>query len=316
MSNQKRNSFDIPILFIIFNRLETTKRVFESIRSIKPNRLYIASDGPRINKPDDVAKCNSVIEYINNNLDWVCEVKWLKRTENLGCGLAVSSAISWFFNHEEMGIILEDDCLPHPFFFSFSREMLITYKENSHISHINGYNCQNNIKRGNYSYYFSKYFHVWGWATWSRAWKHYSYTLPHYDSFKKENILLNLFENTYIKEHWLYNFNQIKNNNINTWDYQWVYINFIQDNLAITPNFNLIENIGMSTESTHVFSKTTQFSVYSNDIPNVILHPLFILQNREADKYTYKFHVGINLFYKFKFILKSILRKFKLWEAI
>ncbi len=307
-------NYDIPILFIVFNRLETTRIVFDTIKNIKPNRLYIASDGPRRNIIDDNIKCNSVIGYIENNINWQCDVKWLKRKENLGCGLAVSSAINWFFDHEEMGIILEDDCVPHPFFFIFCQELLIKYKNNSHISHINGFNCQNNIKRGNYSYYFSKYFHVWGWATWRRAWKNYSYNLKNYNDFVKERVLYTIYEDPYIEEHWLYNFNQIVFNTINTWDYQWVYSNLILDSLAITPNFNLVQNIGMNTDSTHKFSKKAKPILFSENIPNHLVHPYFIVFNKTADIYTYKHHVGIRSFFKIKYFLKSILRKINLWK--
>jgi hypothetical protein len=312
----KNTSFDIPILFIVFNRLETTKRVFNSIRNIKPRQLFIAADGPRPNKPTDIEKCNSVIEYIANNIDWPCNVNWLKRNENYGCGLAVSSAITWFFDNVEMGIILEDDCLPHQYFFSFCQELLIKYKDNSHITHINGYNCQNGIKRGNYSYYFSKYFHVWGWASWRRAWQNYSYNLKYYDLFLKENVLKRIYNNPYIKEHWLYNFNQIIKKNINTWDYQWVYTNIIMDGIAITPNFNLIENIGMDTESTHNFSGNIHSSSHTKVYIERLDHPYFILIDNNADNYTYKYHVGINFIFKFKYIIKKFLRSFNLWRKI
>ena len=122
------NHFDIPILFLVFNRPETTKKVFNVIKGIKPTQLYIAADGPREGNTSDHKKCAEVINFLEESLDWPCSVQWLKRNMNLGCGPAVSSAISWFFENVDMGIILEDDCLPHPFFFQFCKELLIKYK--------------------------------------------------------------------------------------------------------------------------------------------------------------------------------------------
>ncbi len=161
--------FQTPILFLIFNRPDTTKRVFESISRVKPTKLYIAADGARKNKVGEVLLCQetrNIIELI----DWECEIKTLFRTENLGCKIAVSSAIDWFFENEEQGIILEDDCLPHPSFFGYCETLLNYYKDDLRIGHIGGDNFQKGKKRGEGSYYFSQYYFIWGWAIWKLAW--------------------------------------------------------------------------------------------------------------------------------------------------
>lgn len=152
------------VLFLVFNRPETTKTVFEAIRKAKPKRLYIAADGPRKHREGENEKVSSVRQIVTY-VDWPCDVKTLFRDENLGCKSAVSGAITWFFNHEEEGIILEDDCLPHPDFFPFCESLLKRYANDERIWVITGNNFQNGIQRGEASYYFSRYNHVWGWAS-------------------------------------------------------------------------------------------------------------------------------------------------------
>jgi GT2 family glycosyltransferase len=167
-----KNSLETAILILLFNRPETTIRVFDKISQIKPQRLYIASDGPRKNFDGEKEKVKKVRE-IATRVDWPCEVKTLFRNENLGCKKGVSSAITWFFEQEEQGIILEDDCVPNLDFFTFCESLLDRYAEDERVSVITGNNFQNNKWRGDASYYFSKYNHCWGWASWRRSWKDY-----------------------------------------------------------------------------------------------------------------------------------------------
>ena len=117
-------SLNTAVLFLVFNRLDTSKQVFQAISQAKPPRLYVAADGARVSKEGESEKVQAVRDYIMQNIDWKCEVKTLFRDENLGCKYAVSGAITWFFQNEEQGIILEDDCLPNQSFFWFCEELL------------------------------------------------------------------------------------------------------------------------------------------------------------------------------------------------
>jgi len=155
-----------PVLFLIFKRLDTTKQVFEQIKKAKPPRLYIAADGPRDYVEGEAEKVKAAREYVLSNIDWNCEVKTLFREKNLGCGKAVSEAITWFFENEEQGIILEDDTVPSQSFFWFCEELLNRYKDEKKVWHIGGTNFQDGIIRGNGDYYFSALNHIWGWASW------------------------------------------------------------------------------------------------------------------------------------------------------
>lgn len=151
------------VLFLVFNRPDTTKQVFEAIRKAKPPRLYVAADGPRLNRAGEEEKVKAVREYLMDNIDWSCEVKTLFRQENLGCKYAVSGAITWFFEHEEMGIILEDDCLPSQSFFWFCEELLNRYNNDTRIFLISGFNSINKWKNNSFDYLFSYYGSIWGW---------------------------------------------------------------------------------------------------------------------------------------------------------
>ncbi|GIW23164.1 MAG: hypothetical protein KatS3mg068_2171 [Candidatus Sericytochromatia bacterium] len=252
------------------------------------------------NKNDN---CEEVRRYILENIDWECEVFKKFNQENLGCKYAVSSAIDWFFKNVEEGIILEDDCLPSLSFFKFCENLLEYYRNDTRIMHIGGTNFQDNIKRGEYTYYFSKYVHIWGWATWRRAWKYYDVNIKTINDFIKENAINNIFDFNKERKLFLRIFLDIYNNKIDTWDYQWFYTVISQNGLAITPNLNMVSNIGFGDNATHTKSKNSKFSKMDIFEVNEIIHPKFVLQNKEADKYTYE-----NVF-KQKNIVKKIINK-------
>ncbi|MDO9231860.1 MAG: acyltransferase [bacterium] len=288
---------DTPILFIIFNRPDTTKRVFDEIKKAKPSKLYVAADGPRKDKEGERDLCEETRKIIEQ-VDWECEVKTLLRDENLGCKIGVSSAINWFFENEEMGIILEDDCLPNPSFFNFCQELLEKYKDDERIMMITGDNFQNGMQRGDESYYFSKYAFIWGWATWRRAWKHYNVNLKNLPVFKEKKQIRHIFEDKNEQKYWLNIFNLVYDGKIDTWDYQWAYAIFKNNALAIVPNVNLISNIGFGKNSTHTTGgPLANLETFSIDI---IIHPNSINQNKYSDKYIFKKFFSpskIDLFY-------------------
>jgi hypothetical protein len=245
--------FKTPILFLIFNRPDTTQRVFNRIRDIKPRFLFIAADGPRINKIGENKKCQQTRELVSN-IDWECEVKTLFRDENLGCKIAVSSAITWFFEHVEQGIILEDDCLAHPSFFNYCQTLLDKYKDDKKVMHIGGNNFSYNLfSKQNPSYFFSSYALIWGWATWRRAWSKFDINVTNY-----ENLLSSEPIKTYLRTHtevdyWKQIFELVAQG-FDSWAYIWQYSIWSSNGLSILPKINLVKNIGFGTEATHTFS--------------------------------------------------------------
>jgi GT2 family glycosyltransferase len=280
--------FDVPILFVIFNRPETTQKVFESIKLIKPSRLYVAADGPRDGNEQDIENCKRARKIIEQ-VDWDCKIDRLFREENLGCGKAVSGAINWFFEQVDKGIILEDDCLPDTSFFNFCRTLLNYYENDERIMHIGGTNFQRGNKRGLVSYYFSANVHVWGWATWRRAWKKYDFDVSDVEDFIGNNKIQKYFSDSVIKDYWYTIFRNMRQHKIDTWDYQWLYSVWNNGGLAIIPQINLVSNIGFGSTATHTQGENEWANMVTGSITD-IRHPVVMGQNKEADLYTFYSH--------------------------
>jgi hypothetical protein len=274
-----------PILFLIFNRPQETQKVFEAIRKVQPNQLFVAADGPRTNKIGEKDICAQT-RAIVNGIDWDCKVTTLFREDNLGCRHAVSSAIDWFFSQVPEGIILEDDCIPDPSFFSFCETLLEKYRFDTRIMHICGSNFQFGNKRGEASYYFSRYNHVWGWASWSRAWRLYDVNIRTLPKFKEERYIESIFSDPYICNYWVRNFEKIYRNEIDTWDYQWTYCIWANNGLSIIPNTNLITNIGFDGNATHTKSSKTIGAHQEAGSLDTLQHPTFIAPHVVADNYS------------------------------
>jgi hypothetical protein len=257
IQQQTTSKLNTPVLFIIFNRPQTTVKVFEAIRKARPVKLFIAADGPRNDKPSD-RELSKEARNIASKVDWPCEVKTLFRENNLGCGFGPVAAIDWFFDNVEDGIILEDDCVPDQSFFYFCQELLERYKDNEKIMHVSGNNFQYGKKRGFSSYYFSKYTHNWGWATWRRAWKYNDHSLSGPEDRK------------------------------HTWDKQWLKSVEKQNGLAILPNVNLISNIGSGEDATHTKGATRHLFLSAQAISFPLIHPKIIMRHRIADFWSYR----------------------------
>jgi len=281
--NKMPELFKTPILFLTFNRPDTTRIVFNEILKVRPAQLYIAQDGPRKNKPGETEKCRQVREIFKHvNPD--CAVKTLFRENNLGCKEAASSAITWFFENVSEGIILEDDCLPHPDFFRFCREMLERYRDNEKIMHISGDNFNFGEKAGNSSYYFSKFVYIWGWATWHRAWRHYDLDMKTWPEFVKQNRMSEISKYRRLRERWTETLQNTYLGKTNAWDYQLMCAIWNQNGLCINPNVNLVANIGFGKGATHTTNKKSKLAVVESCAIDEITHPLIIQRAGEDDE--------------------------------
>ena len=279
----KPESFSTPVLFLVFSRPDTTRRVFEAIRQVKPSRLYIAADGPRDNKLGEDLKVQEVRKYVMSNIDWECEIKTLFREKNLGCKLAVSSAIDWFFENEEEGIILEDDCLPDVSFFPFCSELLERYRHDERVMMVSGVNFLGGQRVTPYSYFFSKYNYIWGWASWRRAWKHYDVNMRLWPEFREKAFLLGILDKKeYI--HWSKYFDDIFSGKVDTWDAQWTFSLWTQNGLSVMPAVNLVCNIGFGAQAFHTTKQIIPDQLLkSGRMPFPLEHPSYILCDKKAD---------------------------------
>jgi hypothetical protein len=270
-----------PILFLVFNRPESTRITFDRIRQTAPTKLYVAADGPRAHVAAEAERCREVRQLIANGINWPCEVSYLYRENNLGCGKAVQEAINWFFSCEESGIILEDDCLPSDSFFPFCSEMLEKYKNNMDVFHITGSNFQYGKSRGNASYYFSSCIHVWGWASWRRAWQHYDKNMREFEILKRTHPLKHILP-------WS-QFDEVYDGHIDTWDMQWFYTCLHNRALSIIPNQNLIRNIGFGSQgATHTDFREPDYISKSvlSELGFPLKHPRKLKPDWDADKFT------------------------------
>ncbi|MBD2309522.1 glycosyltransferase family 2 protein [Chroococcidiopsis sp. FACHB-1243] len=299
-----------PVVLIIFKRPDTTKKVFESIRQAKPLKLLVVADGPRTERLDEVEKCTATRNIIEQ-VDWNCEVLKNYSDINLGCGCRPATGITWAFNQVEEAIILEDDCLPHPLFFRFCEEMLEKYKEDTRIMHISGTNFQFGRSRTDYSYYFSRYPVIWGWATWRRAWKNFDFEMKQLPEIITDHWLTDILKDKKHVDYWKQLLLSVYNlSKPHVWDYQWTFSCWTQSGLSITPQVNLVSNIGYELNATNTRERN---SPYAN-IPSELLafplnHPPFIIQNMEADTFVQKTLFKSNLIANFKTKIRNILSK-------
>ena len=296
----KNQQFQTPILFIIFNRPDVAQVVFDEIKKIKPKYLYIAADGPRETNEKDKLLCKESRAIIDQ-VDWPCEVKTLFRDKNLGCKLGVSSAITWFFEQVEAGIILEDDCVPHQSFSRFAGEMLEKYKDEEKVMMITGLNPISDYQSPT-SYYFSRYFSIWGWATWRRAWQKYDIEMREWPRVKAEG-LDKYYTDPYARNSMEQAFEDTYRGKINTWDYQWALTGLVHNGLSIVPSKNLISNIGLY--GVHFSGSATG----SQNLPTFDLYekpliaPSLVKENLVYDALFYKKSFHPNLFQRVRSIL-------------
>lgn len=278
-----------PVAFIIFKRPETTEKVFEAIRKARPKKLLVVADGPRNERLGEAEKCQ-LTRAIVEKVDWECNVLKNYSENNLGCAKRVSSGLNWVFEQVEEAIILEDDCLPEPTFFRFCEELLERYRYDERVASISGQNIQLGRRRTEYDYYFSRYNHIWGWATWRRAWQNYDFNMKLWPEIGNRNFLYDILGDTQGVKIWTKVFqNMYDSNKYNTWDFQWQFACWIHNSLGILSNVNLISNIGFGAESTHVSSKNSGHANLSTEpIEFPMKHPPFMIRNLEADKFTLK----------------------------
>ena len=278
-----------PVAFIIFNRPDTTEQVFSQIAKAKPPKLLVIADGSRPNIHGEMQKC-AAARAIIDRVDWECDVLKNYSESNMGCRRRVSSGLDWVFDTVDEAIVLEDDCVPHLTFFRFCEELLEKYRHDERIMAISGDNFQvDKTRNGNgYSYYFSRYNHVWGWASWRRAWSHYDVDMKAWPIIRDEGQLNDILAEKTQAKYWHNIFQDTFSGQVNTWDYQWTFACWLQSGLTILPKVNLVSNIGFRSDGTHtkVVNLFSNLPSQSMDFP--LSHPPHIIRDSKADAFTAK----------------------------
>ena len=273
-----------PVAFFIYKRSEYTGRVWAEIRKARPPVLLIVADGPR--DEQDQIKCEAaraVVELV----DWPCDVRRNYAAVNMGCRDRMASGLNWVFEEVEEAIILEDDCLPSQSFFLFCEQLLDYYRHDPRVMHVGGSNFQLGRVDGDESYYFSKYSHVWGWATWRRAWNHYDLNVRLWPLVKRHNYLRAFCETRNERQFWTNVLDRQFRAASKTWDYSWVFSVWANHGLAICPAVNLVSNIGTGSDSTHQQDDQWYMKLPLEEIA-AIKHPALMMINVAADRRTCK----------------------------
>jgi hypothetical protein len=282
-----------PVLINVFNRPLETSQVLERLRLAKPRRIFLSADGPRPGHPGDLEKCDEVRALLARNIDWDAEVSTDFSPKNLGLRRRMSSAISWALEHVDRVIILEDDCIPETTFFRFCTELLDRYANDDRVGSITGDNFQPPRFDCGASYYFSRYMHCWGWATWRRAWMLNDETMSDWPEIRESGWLQGLFSNPLEVLYWKQIFDNTHASRINTWDYQWLYSCWRHGMLTATPSNNLVTNIGIGITATNTKNiEKDKHNRVSNSISFPLVHPDYINRNVSADNYIQNTHFG------------------------
>jgi len=304
------------VLLLTFNRAENAAKVLDTIREAKVAKLYISNDGPRAGNTKD-AEARSKIQEMVKTIDWDCEVHTLFFDENMGCGRAVSSAITWAFTNEDRLIILEDDCVPSRPFYELCDYCLEKYKDDNRVWTINGRSQhENDPAFHGYDYTFSLYGHCWGWATWKRVWEGFDITTPYIEQFLKEGGMKNVFHTKkearlatkmYI-EPILHNPMYYKS----SWATPFGIYLFSNRALTITPRLNLIHNIGMEGDHSNVKSKKIPYyyTLQASETYTFNNEPLFVLSNADYCNSHYEKHM--HKMYLKRYSISRVFRAFKI----
>jgi hypothetical protein len=278
-------SFQVPIALLNFNRPELTRQVFEVVRQIRPRRLLIIADGPRMDMPDDARLCAEV-RAVFDEIDWDCEVTRNFSDTNMGSFRRNSTGLNWVFDSVEEAIVLEDDCIPSLSFFRYSEDLLERYRNDPRVGVISGDNFGFPKPVGNNdSYFFSAYALPWGWASWRRVWKNVDLKMLWWERNYAKNILRELFPQAIVWRYWHWLFESIHNGEIkNAWDYQLILSLFRHSQFCVVPKVNLISNVGYGIDATHCTDDSSRFQNFPRgELEFPLIHPEVVRNDRSVD---------------------------------
>jgi len=311
-----------PVVIFIFNRPDLTRQVFAEIRNARPERLLIVADGPRPDHPEDIQYCAAARDIVEK-VDWPCDVQKNYSQNNLGCERRVATGLDWVFEQAETAIILEDDCLPDPCFFRFCQEILERYRDDPRIMVVGSCNFRYKKMRAPFSYYFSRFHHPWGWASWRRAWQHFDFDMQQWPdardagwpahTFPRRGLLRDIWrDDGRTLRFWTNTFQQTYDGNKNTWDYRWAFACFLNGGLSVMPDRNLVTNIGFDDRGTHTRKGRCKLRLCDEPMPFPLNHPPKVVCDIEADRRMQRYHFATSFLNCLKQKIKNIRKRFPL----
>lgn len=278
-------SLETPIVFLIFQRAESTARVFERIAKVRPKTLLVVADGPRRERKGEAERVAATRRLIDH-VDWPCTVLKNYSDANLGCKHRVATGLTWAFEQVEEAIVLEDDCVPDPSFFTYCEALLERFRQDERVMVVSGSNFQNGNSRSEYSYYFSKYAHCWGWATWRRAWRHFDLAMSQWEAFKAQGGPARAADSDLEANYWSDIFERESKGQIDSWAYAWMFNCWSQQGLTAIPSVNLVSNIGFDSYATHTRDPKHVLSCQPTGALPELRHPPEVARHKIADIYT------------------------------
>lgn len=284
-----------PVLIIGHRRVETTRQVIEAVRGVGAPRVFFFVDGARSSRPGEIEQVQKV-RSLADTLDWGCDVEKFYPSENLGCQRGVTAAIDWFFSSVPEGIVLEDDCVPQRDFFQFCDQLLEQYRHDERIVHIGGTNPLRFDYDPGASYFFSEYFHIWGWASWSRAvvgFRDLITSSPHVPALSGPSP--GILSESRVAAFWAKRWLNEKKRTVDNWSSLWNLHTWNLGGLSIVPRENLVTNIGFGKHGTHAtkFPLIAGYPPQSNEIAFPLTAPNAIQPDSRADKYVTRAVYGI-----------------------
>ena len=258
-----------------------------AVAEAKPDRLFLACDGAHPSRTAEIELVEATRRAMEDAVTWPCAVERLYHETNQGCRKGVVSAIDWFFSNVEAGIILEDDCVPHPDFFPYCAELLSRYATTPEVMHISGDGGLAALSGDRIeSYVFTQEVLVWGWATWRRAWNCYDRDLKRWGEMRENQTAVQaLFGFEKATAYWTRILDRLLIENLpDTWDYQWTFTVRERNGVAIVPTRNLITNVGYRGDATHTTSEKGPRSNVQSDALGEIMHPSRVEIDEELDR--------------------------------
>jgi hypothetical protein len=302
-------AFETPVALFVFNRPDTTRRVFEVITDVRPARLLLVADGSRPGKAGEAEICQQVREIVAR-VDWPCEVSTNFAESNLGCRERMISGLNWVFSLVEEAIILEDDCLPDASFFPFCQELLERYRGNDRVAYISGCNIVQKYLKTSYSYFFSQIGGIWGWATWRSHWQRYERHLSDWPELRNEKILSEIFDQPKVVVFWTRIFDAMhENGGANTWDYQWLFTCLKNNSLIAVSSVNLVANIGYGQDATHATEAVPRWILPATPMAFPLKHPPSYIPLRSVDRRLLQVLTSRPLLYRISRRLRHIARR-------
>jgi hypothetical protein len=301
---------DLPaVALFIFKRPDVTAQTFARIRAARPGLLLLVADAPRPHVEGEAALCQqtrAVVEAV----DWPCTVLRNYADVNLGCGRRLSSGLDWVFEQVEEAIILEDDCLPDPTFFTFCAEMLARYRDDARVMMVSGGNFLEGRRFSDDSYYFSRNSHIWGWAAWRRAWRLYDFNMTQWPVLRQRQWLKSVLPDRFLVAQWQRTFDLVAAGKIDTWDFQWSFCVWANNGLSITPNISLVSNIGFGHAHATYSVENNPNVIKAQSMSYPLRHPQSVAACEKADDYEFK-HIMIKPYTRYKMFCKQILKYFR-----